>query len=363
MAGRGFLEAAPLPVTERLGALLGAELARVGVQGLPDVVAARRLLSTVRAFLLAGEAVAVPGLGRFVMAEGVAPGEPGEPGVAWARLVADPELTGKWPGSVGGTVDAFARRWMSFVTPRRAGDGALVVPDGMPVRVVAQAESGRPAAVLVPVPEDPTDAFALPWLNEMAARVSAAVGTLWVAGVEGAARTIYLGAFEHGRHVSLFSEEVGALFADLLPPDPHVPAAPRELWPLLAAASREVLGPSALARRLALGETAGGVDLDAVAGVLAGPDVLTGRGGLGAALRFAWACDQPAEVLMSALGRACGRLARELAALTTREACADLGPLGVLMRLDEPELRVMLGGLGRVTLPARSRWVLALMPS
>lgn len=357
MAVRAFHEAVPLPVTPRLGALLGAELARVNAAAPPDAEAARRLLATARAFLLSGEAVALPGLGRFTRAPAVTTDE-GD--ALWARVAPDPELAGRWPGSTIEAADPFARRWMAFVTPRQAGD-VPALPAGLPVTLLRGAEAGWPADILVPTPADPTDAYALPWLNDVAARISTALGTVWVAGVEGAARAVYLGTFEQGRHVSLFCEDAGKMFAELLPPEPHVPGAPRSTWPVLAAAARDLGTPAALAHRLALGESGGGVELDLVAGaVAAGGAASTPGMSLARALGFAWGSEQSPEVLLRAISRACARLARELAALTTREACADLLPLGVMMRIDEPELRVSVPGPGRVVLPARSRWVLAL---
>jgi hypothetical protein len=399
MTRRPFRESAPLAMTARLASMLGAECARCDVRVPPDHEAADRLLRTVRSFLLSGEQAAVPGLGRLVPA-GPLPQPETHPALIdtwvpsglsmWARVIADPALGTGWPHALLRPVDPFSWRWITFVLPVPPKDPARLA--ALPVRGPAfpgddltarRLSEELPATVLLAAPEDPRDGFSLPWLNDIAARISDAAGTLHVAGASGDSRALFLGTFEHGRHVSLFREEIGTLFGDFLPAEPHLPAAPRYLVPLVSVVASELCSLSQLARRIVLSETAGRADLDAlsaVASLLAPPAPepasdpdeapvpftyhhpgVAGIDPMLAALAMVWECPAAPGAIMTAVARAFGRFARDLTSLATGEACVDLSPLGIMLRVDEPEVRAKLpGGPGRVTMPQRSTWVLAL---
>ena len=325
---------------------------------LPDEEAARRLLGTARASLIGGQTVHLPGLGRLGdgRAHGVEWPASSPSALRFTPLATDPELAGVWPASALEPADPFARRWVAFVVTAAPGERWNLTP-GWPVRLVEPPAGLFPASVLA-VEEEPETLFSLPWLNDLAARVSTAAGTLWVVGADGPARILICGRFEQGRHVSLFAEPIDRLFAGLAVPGPALPALPDRLVEPIAAAVAKLRTPEALAWRLVAAESNGAVDLDAVAGLLvprverADPLLL--------ALELALKAATPLGVLATAVRRAFGRLARELALLPTAQACVDLDPLGILVRVDEPELAARLpAGPGRVILPAAPRWGLS----
>jgi len=373
-----FQEAKPTPLTHRLSELLGGELDRAGISRSSATETTNRILLTIRASLVSGGPTTIPGFGRFLTPVPVTTGSGDPTGISFSRLLPDPYLGGRWPSSLLDYKEFFEGRWTALAYPRTLGRPGEGLPGGIPLRHMPTPRVdellGRKLAEALPLwlsmttPEEASDSFNLRWLSRIGSQVSALAGRIYVVGSQRYERALFFGIYEHGEQVSLFREEIPGLLGRATVPQLGLPPVPRDFYPVLESYSASIENPNHLARRMVLALSAGEIDLDAVTslwysildGHFLGMQQVPPPVALLQSILLALAIDGGLETLWTAVERAFGRLAREIANLPLASACLDLSPLGVLFRIDEPEGQLSLArGPGRVTLLHKATWLLA----